>query len=298
MELCKTRRSQLPRHPAPRPWFVKHVSLTEVGVAARQEKLLYDECRAQSEDYWLLIARVRATLRPGQSGTFVLKSTGGFEQVEWSPCSVGSIPAKYCFIWYLLKLMNPLLLGNCDSQFLYWGIYLTLLMRPFRMCLGCLRSRRISRRAGRVEDLDVRHQHLVVDVGTEVLRVEHDVATCAALLTANMLEGAWFQMFQFFSCLTYRLDFHCKGTTWLLVFRSSWIYRKIVEITIFPSSKTCEHCKVSNWIVLTAMVLVDSEWNLAPENKIPLQMYQTSNQASFLGLAVATFTCIILKMVH
>ena len=25
--------------------------------------------------------------RTGQSGTFVLKSTGGFEQVEWSPCS-------------------------------------------------------------------------------------------------------------------------------------------------------------------------------------------------------------------
>ena len=25
---------------------------------------------------------------PGQSGTFVLKSTGGFEQVEWSPCSM------------------------------------------------------------------------------------------------------------------------------------------------------------------------------------------------------------------
>ena len=26
--------------------------------------------------------------RPGQSGTFVFKSTGGFAQVEWSPCTV------------------------------------------------------------------------------------------------------------------------------------------------------------------------------------------------------------------
>ena len=26
--------------------------------------------------------------RPGHSGTLVFKSTGGFEQVEWSPCTV------------------------------------------------------------------------------------------------------------------------------------------------------------------------------------------------------------------
>ena len=38
------------KHPAPGPWFVKHVYLTEVGATARQEKSLYDECRAQSQD--------------------------------------------------------------------------------------------------------------------------------------------------------------------------------------------------------------------------------------------------------
>ena len=33
---------------------------------------------------------------PGQNGTFVLKSTGGFEQVEWSPCSSASDTGKKC----------------------------------------------------------------------------------------------------------------------------------------------------------------------------------------------------------
>ena len=31
--------------------------------------------------------KVPVQARPGQSGTFVLKSIGGFAQAEWSPCT-------------------------------------------------------------------------------------------------------------------------------------------------------------------------------------------------------------------
>ena len=45
---------------------------------------------------------------PGQSGTFVLKSTGGFAQVEWSPCTAHGLGfgwLRFGIIHHLSKLL-------------------------------------------------------------------------------------------------------------------------------------------------------------------------------------------------
>ena len=67
---------------------------------------------------------------PGQSGTFVLKSMGGFQQVEWSPCRFQNFTIEVAWIggeadyfleyWWCCKMSGEMRRNKTASSFVHF----------------------------------------------------------------------------------------------------------------------------------------------------------------------------------